>query len=402
MSLNATYRDSSALRASVFDVCLQLGALDENSLVADWMFNDSSESASNGENTSTRQAPSRPTRFTETFSPVEVAHDPPRRRFLPFSLKAVTFPTHFCRRSKSNPKADNGPRRRLCKPKKFENATGSGRWSLALRQGMKFTDTSGNSERTTNVQRRSSLRTPPVRPSTLYDDGRVSTHPQSFFQLKLPSRTVSHSSETRRSEIHSRSAIPFDTPIYSEFANPDRFDQPRILPEDDDDAEWEEVEAPDSPICRLPNKGMNPSSPIKQRKSRPESSDTMDDDDDTGVIVHDASHNTFTFSLPRVVFQRPSRQARLSGSSGPSSRRLSKSSVKRNSTPLYTMPRRQSTSEVQHVRNLSRSLPSSPTILSETSPEAPSSNTRHRHQSFVQTQGSGIQVISSIQENMND
>ncbi|KAG6810386.1 hypothetical protein H0H92_012093 [Tricholoma furcatifolium] len=214
MSLNATYRDSSALRASVFDVCLQLGALDENSLVADWMFNNSSESASSGENTSTRQAPSRPTRFTETFSPIEVTHDPPRRRFLPFSLKAVTFPTHFC--------------------PAVVAAHATRQTFDPLRRWPRF--------------------------HTPSEPFPTQTAQSYCFTL-----------ETRRSEIHSRSAIPFDTPIYSQFANPDRFDQRRILGEDHDDTEWEEVEVPDSPLHRLFNKGMNPVSPIKQRKSRLES-----------------------------------------------------------------------------------------------------------------------------------
>lgn len=41
-TLPSSNRDSSAIRASVLDVCRQLGALDQNSLVADWMFNESS------------------------------------------------------------------------------------------------------------------------------------------------------------------------------------------------------------------------------------------------------------------------------------------------------------------------------------------------------------------------
>jgi hypothetical protein len=49
ISMLQSRHDSSPIRGSILDVCMQLGALDSNNPIADWMFNDPAFSSQQGD-----------------------------------------------------------------------------------------------------------------------------------------------------------------------------------------------------------------------------------------------------------------------------------------------------------------------------------------------------------------
>ncbi|KAG6861044.1 hypothetical protein C0995_004545 [Termitomyces sp. Mi166 len=411
LSLNDARNYSEAIRASVLDVCLQLGVLDDNNLVAEWMFNDPSP---DGDSSLRPQDPT--TRFTERISseclivPDREVPNERRRRLLPFSVRVPAFTKHLSQ-SQSRPTVDKGSlhKKRPSRDARFNPVS----WASFFKRAIHLSQTDEVGKRTSNI-------------AVIHDDERISTNLRAFSQC--PSQADSLPGPQLRSETHPARSATFsnDTNIHSKFTKPQvlQVDYPHAIQEDDSDLDWEEIEAiPDSPLHRLPTKDVNPSavsplSPQSQRKSIRITGRDLE----TGV-VHDAVHYKFTLAFPRILFRRPSKQACHSLSS--QRRRgslflktpVSSSPGKQSSVASSSMPRKQlkvNTMKARHFRNRSGSPPPSPFVLltsrnndvdlaipttqivfsSETSPrptsesaiQAQGSCMGYHHQFFVQAQ----------------
>ncbi|KAG6833311.1 hypothetical protein H0H87_008943 [Tephrocybe sp. NHM501043] len=383
---SAQNRDSHTVRASVYDICLQLGAFDDNSLVAEWMFSDRS---SNGGTSSDRRE--EPVRFQEVvssdFSASSEENVPkPRRRFLSFfdALRSISMKKPSIGGEPSHP------------PNRAVNRSSR----VSLRRSSFFK----GSGRTTNT-------------ATFSDNGRISTNPNTFFQRKLPSHGTFQIPPTL-----SVSTCTV-TPTHPGSINHDNRRCPltsHMIQEDDGDEIWEEIEAiPDSPLYPLPNKGMNPPA-VYSRKVRKSRSDRENSTDlNAAVDEHAAAHFNFTLAF----FQRSARQFRNTSShqrrtSSMSSPRFTGSSSNRNSAMSSSpAPRKKlkiNTPKARHIRKPSNSLPPSPFGLlkndgsnfvaatdaparptSESVLPAKESDMGYHHQFFVQAEKEALEKCRS-------
>ncbi|GLB42819.1 hypothetical protein LshimejAT787_1202680 [Lyophyllum shimeji] len=326
-------RDSNAIRASVFDVCLQLGALDENSRVAEWMFSDPSEDSDSFPRRN------RTTRFQEVISAgweavEEKAPQQRRRRYvLPFAIKAPVFTTRLRGRPSQQARAPETSEPTHEKPAARE--LGPGYVSLSRR----------------SFFRRSIHKPPPPRPEAnnarkpvCDDSGRVSTNVKTFFQRKMrcePSKTRPQEVPPPNAELNNATSAPPSTagpgPSIVHPAVPPQ--SAHDLLEDDGDDEWEEIDAtPGSPLYPLPNKGINPPALHSlSDKKRHSTAGTGTTDTETGSadaeadidIVYGATHHNLTLAFPRLIFRRASRIGSLS----PQKKRAGRASPKKSHTP---------------------------------------------------------------------
>ncbi|KAF8057090.1 hypothetical protein FPV67DRAFT_1530057 [Lyophyllum atratum] len=316
-------RESNGVRASVFDVCMQLGVLDDNSLVGEWMFNDSSK---DGDSSFRRQ--NRTTRFQEVMSAGWEATEekvPTQRRrhhFHPFS----GFTARLRARHRHQASVIENPDTSLEKPLGCE--VGPGHISLSRRSFFRRSIHKHDAPRPTP-----SKETKP----TCRESGRVSTNRRSFFQRKIPCETAPRSPPP-----------PHTEPIVPPASLDD-------VPEDDGDDEWEEIEAlPMSPLYPLHNKGINPPpfTPLdKNRHSAAATTDTTDPDPDADIDIRGATHHNLTFAFPRLMASPPK-------SHTPSPAPTPTPSPRRKPLSILT-----SKAKLKHHRGLSSSLPPSPFVL---------------------------------------
>jgi len=333
---NPNNRDSNGIRASIFDVCYQLGALDDNSLIAEWMFNDP-------------LSPRRParrfpgtTRFQEVLTPVEEDEDSceadddeaqTHRRF-PFSLFGPRSRSRSRSRSKPAPTAsppspdddeddDDGSEEAIRSPETggVDGQQQQQQQSPTRERGSFFRRSvrrGGKSEMIDRRSRRSSRTA-----STRYDSGYASMKSRSLLR-KLPGSETRMSAGDPGGEV---SAPPLSSIRGSTSRTP-----PELV-QNGDSGEWEKVEAmPNSPKYALinKNKGINPS-PVHPRS-------------DQDAHEKRNAHHSILPSFPRFAFrsstpvplspstgsaapkQTPSKLSRFSRSSTPSSSSSSSSS----------------------------------------------------------------------------
>ncbi|KAG6885498.1 hypothetical protein C0992_005118 [Termitomyces sp. T32_za158] len=357
-----TQNSRESIRASVFDVCLQLGALDDDSLVAQWMFNDRSVE---DDSLLCRQNPT--TRFKEMISSeclvvpdIEVPDERRRRRLLPFSVRAPAFTKHLSR-PQSQPSTNKGSLIR----KGPLGDVASNRMSISRGSLLKRKiDSSQTNERTSKT--------------VGFDDGSVPPHPRTFLQRKSSILTPSQADSSPRSHSQTHPVrivtSSIDTPIHSRFTKPQALDDPRActVKEDDSDSDWEEIEANSDYL--LPNEGMNSMAafPLPIRSQR-QSTRTIDSDFDGG-IVYSALRHKFSFALPRVLFRQPSKEVHNNHSSqrrrnssslkfttSSSSKKTSVESSRSSSTPRKQL--RMKITKEKHFRSRSEPLPPSPFVL---------------------------------------
>ncbi|KAF5375934.1 hypothetical protein D9615_008275 [Tricholomella constricta] len=359
-------RDSNAIRASVFDVCLQLGALDDNSLVAEWMFNDpSTDSDSSSWNRNRR------TRFQEVISSgwevtEENGHtERNRRHFLPFSFKTSVFaarlragPRHQTGVVETRDQVTEEPSAREFEP---------GQVSLSRRSFFKRSVHKPVAPRASQVT--------PGRPA----HGRVSTNPKSFFHRKNRCEGAPRypPGDSTNSEATNPPSAPVlvSNPTAPDTQPADPPQSPQDLLEDGDD-EWEEVEAtPGSPLYPLNNKGINPPALFPHGDKNhhyPAAITNTEPEPDAEIDIRGATHHSLTFAFPRIMFRRASSR----GSPSSQQKRASKASQKSQTpSPLPTptpSPRKNLSiltgranmkQKRGHHRGLSSSLPSSPFVL---------------------------------------
>ncbi|KAG6837566.1 hypothetical protein H0H93_006980 [Arthromyces matolae] len=314
----------NAIRASLLDVYSQLGALDDNSLVAEWMFNDAPT-----EDTDIANQPNPTTRFKEMFpaNSAEPSHAPPqqkRRRLLPFTFKK---PVDLAPPMRSN--RSNANKSTIGKASKLDHISSGGRVvtpdsctpppptarRMLLKRRRIGSEGSGSLRRNSGVKR---INQASGRVSAFNDSvgrgserpvsGRISTNTRSFFQLKpsdrknVPQEPGFRHEDGRHPE---RPSSYFPTPIYLKFARPIHHS---VTVEEDVNGlgeDWEEIEVvPDSPLYPLPNRGMNPSPvyaralEVDQQPSRAIKFRSQTDED--GRI----RRHTFNMTSPRTIFTR--------------------------------------------------------------------------------------------------
>ncbi|RDB21888.1 hypothetical protein Hypma_011112 [Hypsizygus marmoreus] len=345
MSSTSSRRDSGGVRASVFDICLQLGALDDNSLVAAYMFSDPSSDIE--EYTSRRRYG---TRFQEVISSGsdDVAGDAqkekPHRHLLPFSIRPSALTARFKGKAKAKPPV-NAPLANT--PQGEGSDIDPGHVSLSRRS---FFQRSLNKPSERRPDR------------TVHEEGvYVSTNPKTFFRRKrhldATHSVVQEIPPTSPDAAIDSTSAPVASTSQVEKSDSDAQHLPPkdILPEDDSDEEWEEIEAyPQSPLFPLNNKGINPP-PVfpSQKKTSSAASQSIgaEPDIDAEIKVQGAVHHTLTFAFPRIVFKRPSPATKLT----PPSPTPSNRSRNRKALSVRTTSK--------HRRGFSKSLPSSPFVL---------------------------------------
>ncbi|KAG5652492.1 hypothetical protein H0H81_004848 [Sphagnurus paluster] len=360
-------RDSEAIRASVLDVCLQLGALDDNSQVREWMLNDPS---TDGERQSRRRSVRPTTRFQDVISgdwelAVEDAGQAERyrRNFLPFSIKAP-----FVARLRSRSRHRGGDRKPLDSvPENVPpHEVGPERVSLSPRSFFKRSIHKPPAPPTSDPPS-------PTRPS--YKDGRVSISPKTFFKRKPPIGYEKELQPTTRMihPGHSYTSSSGSEPTTPHHTSSD-------LPEERASEEWEEVEAkPHSPMFPLRNKGVNPPAFFLLDEPRYSATGTTDsttttttESDISEIDIQDATHHNLTFAFPRLTFRRPTTPKtprKTPGNSPLNSSLASSPSASARSTPtpsprkqlhILTVGRKQ---QHAHHQSLSSSLPVTPFVL---------------------------------------
>ncbi|KAF8063478.1 hypothetical protein FPV67DRAFT_1506743 [Lyophyllum atratum] len=357
-------RESNGVRASVFDVCMQLGVLDDNSLVGEWMFNDPSK---DGDSSFRRQ--NRTTRFQEVMSAGWEATEekvPTQRRrhhFHPFSGFTARLRARHRHQASVIETSDTS----LGKPLGCE--VGPDHISLSRRSFFRR-----------SIHKHDAPRPTPSKDTkaTCDESGRVSTRPRSFFQRKIHYETTPPNAQQDVPPLNPQSDIVTPAtsapPLNTEpIVPPMRLDD---VPEDDGDDEWEEIEAlPMSPLYPLHNKGINPPPFIpldKTRHSTAATTDTTDPDPDADIDIRGATHHNLTFAFPRLMFRRS--PGRTTPSPSPQKKRTGRTSPPKSHTPSPAptptpSPRRKplsiltSKAKLKHHRGLSSSLPPSPFVL---------------------------------------
>ncbi|KAF9466721.1 hypothetical protein BDZ94DRAFT_1233606 [Collybia nuda] len=228
-----TNRDS--LRASVFDVCLELGALDENSLVAEWMFNDPSSDGANIDDD----------RRTIGQESISIGWED--------TVRASAFAARLKQKGKSRQKTNDSA---INRDTSHEFGTGH----ISLNRRTFFQRTARKSD--TGIHRDKIAFTSPSH------TGLISTNPKSFFRLKTRSTTGPPNTRNQpEPNLKASASLPTpDADLQASSSGTSAPVQVTSLGEDDD---WEEIEArPQSPLYALKNKGINPAPVVLTKKKR--------------------------------------------------------------------------------------------------------------------------------------
>jgi hypothetical protein len=289
--------DSTSIRPSVLDACLQLGVLDNNSPIAHWMFSEPASSGTSeeggghlkrhGSRFHERISPSPARRLEDVAAPV--SHEPRN----PFSV--VRFKSGSKGGSKPNPESANDVRT-------TRRETGF----LSIRSFFSRASLwrSSNNDGNTNA----------------HQGGRASTNSRSLFQSKHAFERLDTPSPSVRNISSPMPGTPFPATASYELS-PLATPFPRDLHDDgdNDDDDWERVDIrPQSALLALQYEHGS-LSPRRLKKKRP--GVPVEQSPTTENVTPRRRHRSFSFSLPRpnMLKSRKSFPPPLSSSVAPPS-----------------------------------------------------------------------------------
>jgi len=360
-------RRKSIVRASVYDVCLEIGALDGNNQVAEWMF---------GEGVISTHGHNRTTRFEEAISvndgeqPREM---PRRRRLLSFIIKAPTFTSKLLCRAKSRTRAN-----RVGIASSNDQSLGTGR--VSLNRHSFFRRSMIKPARTLPPV---SVEDPTFNERPNLHNGRRSMRPVSFFQRRLQRQHVASSVYSQDSAVSISATlhhVPELEPVSTHNLPDIQIHNLHDIPENDSDGSWEQLEAiPGSPRYPLHNRGINPPALLSvDKKIRASIGTDGSDRDGDAEIHHGFIQYNFAVALPRLVSLRRRSRADRGTPSIRSKTSLKSPSI---SSSLQSSPRkalsRIMTMRSSHSRTPSgESLPPTPFVLLSASRDSPEPTSR--------------------------